>query len=93
MQVREDKLLKGIKKLAHDEGMLLDGPVWLYALGLAVGTRTKVHQRQRRKQPLLKNDIFWFGVISAAFVSAGLALMAGDGYPISLQGSRRQRIA
>ncbi len=92
MQVREDKLLKGVQKLAHDEGMLLDGPVWLYALGLAVATRTKVRQRQRHKHPLLKSDIFWFGIISAAFVSAGLALMAGGSYPICLQGSRRLRM-
>ncbi len=93
MQVREDELLKGVDKLAHDRGMLLDGPVWLYALGLAVATHTKVHKRkQQQQQPLLQNIFFWFGVVATACASAGLALMVGGGYPISLQGSRRQRI-
>eukprot|EP01084_Bolivina_argentea_P318974 553285_1 len=92
-RVREDELLKGVDKLAHDRGMLLDGPVWLYALGLAVATHTKVHKRkQQQQQPLLQNIFFWFGVVATACASAGLALMVGGGYPISLQGSRRQRI-
>ncbi len=96
MQVREDELLKGVDKLAHDEGMLLDGPVWLYALGMTVAaTRTNVHKRhlrQKRRLHLLHNNYFWFGIISAACASAGLALMVGGGYPISLQGSRRRQI-
>ncbi len=93
-QVREDEFLKGVNKLARDQGMLLDGPVWLYALGLAAATtNTKEHKRKyKQQQPLLRNNLFWFGIISTACASAGLALMVGGGYPISLQGSRWRRI-